>query len=315
MVEVIPGAYLSPDNIGIDAPVQAKLDYGVISNVGDAWVAVDLAQSYSDMVVVATPSYNVSDLPLVSRVRVTAPNQFEVRVQNPGDAAIPANYDLHYMVAEKGIYAGGGAFLEAALIDATTSIPTVAGSAIRSLFSNPTQTRLSLDRSWAMPVPVGALSGRRTVSLEIRQAGCRCTSVAMLRKMLDVTRADEQLAYIVFEAGSYQVGNVVVDADVGSDSIAGIDDAPPYNYSLAANAEAAVLSSAGMDGANGGWPVLHDSTVFPTNQIGLAIDEDQINDSERSHTTEEVAYVGLMAAPDDPLAADPVVTTPRSPAR
>ena len=311
VVEVISGAYLSPDNIGIDAPVQAKLDYGVVNNVGEAWVTVDLAQSYSDMVVVATPNYNVSNLPVVSRVRVTAPNQFEVRVQNPGDATIPANYELHYMVAEKGIYAGGGAFLEAALIDATSV------DSDSSWVGNP----VSYQQSYANPVVVGQIMGDAGTGWSAFWAsdgvvgnppsGLSLYVGRHVAEDANLTRADEQLAYIVFEAGSYQVGNVVVDADVGTDTIAGIGDSPPYNYSLADNAEAAVLSSAGMDGGNGGWPVLHDSTVFPTNQIGLAIDEDQINDSERSHTTEEVAYVGLMAAPDEPLAVDPVVTTPQ----
>src|SRR5262249_17500660 len=58
----------------------------------------------------------------------------------------------------------------------------------------------------------------------------------------------------------------------------------------------AVASMAGMDGANGGWPVLHGTGAVGPNGLQLAIDEDRRFDSERSHTTEQVAYLALDGA-------------------
>jgi hypothetical protein len=46
-----------------------------------------------------------------------------------------------------------------------------------------------------------------------------------------------------------------------------------------------------MDGSDGGWPVLYGSDPVNSSQLKLAFDEDQIADSERAHTTEQVAYV------------------------
>jgi hypothetical protein len=65
-----------------------------------------------------------------------------------------------------------------------------------------------------------------------------------------------------------------------------------YSYSAMANSKTAIASQAGMDGGNGGWAVLYGSDpITPTGgTLNLAIDEDQSNDTERKHTTEQVAY-------------------------
>ena len=46
-----------------------------------------------------------------------------------------------------------------------------------------------------------------------------------------------------------------------------------------------------MDGSNGGWPVLYGASHLGGGRLSVAYDEDQLQDSERSHTTEQVAYV------------------------
>ena len=74
-----------------------------------------------------------------------------------------------------------------------------------------------------------------------------------------------------------------------------------FDYGVSFNSKAAVVSSAGMDGNDGGWAVLYgNDPVSPySSEVNLAIDEDQIRDSERSHTTEQVAYFVI-----DPPEAD-----------
>ena len=48
---------------------------------------------------------------------------------------------------------------------------------------------------------------------------------------------------------------------------------------------------AGVDGNNGGWSYSHGPTVATTTTVYLSVDEDQIGDSERSHTTEQVGAI------------------------
>jgi hypothetical protein len=96
-------------------------------------------------------------------------------------------------------------------------------------------------------------------------------------------------------------------AALGGDSIRGVDNSPSYNYSYSAmpNSKAAVVTMAAMDGGNGGWAFLYgNDPITPTgNTLKLAIDEDQANDTERKHTTEQVAY--LIIDPPTEVATEP----------
>jgi hypothetical protein len=61
-------------------------------------------------------------------------------------------------------------------------------------------------------------------------------------------------------------------------------------------ANRAVASMAGMKGGDGGWPVLYGSGAVGPNGLQLAIDEDNLLDTERSHTNEQVAFLALDGA-------------------
>ena len=83
-------------------------------------------------------------------------------------------------------------------------------------------------------------------------------------------------------------------AAVGADTVRGPDNTSSgytYTFTSLANANTAIVSVAGMDGGNGGWPVMYGSGPLTTTSLTTVFDEDQDNDSERAHTTEQVAYI------------------------
>jgi hypothetical protein len=105
---------------------------------------------------------------------------------------------------------------------------------------------------------------------------------------------------------------------VGTDTIRGVDNGT-YRYSnvTPSGAATAVLSTAGMDGGDGGWAALMGSTPLPANGgwIDLSVDEDQIRDTERKHTTEQVAYFVIGEATGEGEAstqAAPLISVHRS---
>jgi len=113
------------------------------------------------------------------------------------------------------------------------------------------------------------------------------------------TRAAEMLGYVVIEAGSGSIQGTEYAAGLGSDIIRGVGNTSTgYTYGLSglSQASSAVLSAAAMDGGDGGWPVLYGGNPFTSSQLVLAFDEDQAGDSERSHTTEQVAYLAFGAS-------------------
>jgi len=84
-------------------------------------------------------------------------------------------------------------------------------------------------------------------------------------------------------------------AGIGGDNVRGIGNNPPYFYPVAglSASTTAVTSLAGMDGANGGWAVLYGEIPVLADGIDLAVDEDQVQDTERNHTTEQIGYIVL----------------------
>ena len=48
---------------------------------------------------------------------------------------------------------------------------------------------------------------------------------------------------------------------------------------------------AAMDGNDGGWAILRTASPLTTTSIRLSVDEDQLIDTERAHTTEQVGYI------------------------
>ena len=108
-------------------------------------------------------------------------------------------------------------------------------------------------------------------------------------------RANETVGYIVIEAGNGTINGVAYAAGVGADTVRGVSNVPAYNYGISGLSAplTAVVSAAAMDGGNGGWPILYGPNPVTPNNLALAFDEGQTLDTERSHTTEQVAYIVL----------------------
>ena len=272
-----------------------NLSHGVV-NVGSAWETVNLTKTYTSIVVVATPNYDSGDAPGVVRIQNAAGNSFQIRVDAAGATAV-GTMDVHYVVMEEGVYDEAGYKIEAVKFTSTVTDENNSWSG---------ESR-SYQQAYASPVVVGqvmtyndpawsvfwAAGGSRTSI----PSGSALTVGKHVGEDGDTTRADEMIGYIVIEtnaSGTAQIEGLPYVAAVGGDTIRGMDNSPGYDYSYAAmaNSKTAVGSLAGMDGGDGGWAVLYGTDpITPTGStLRLAIDEDQLGNSERSHTTEQVAY-------------------------
>ncbi|MGD2111318.1 MAG: hypothetical protein PVI86_18220, partial [Phycisphaerae bacterium] len=87
---------------------------------------------------------------------------------------------------------------------------------------------------------------------------------------------------------------------LGADTVQGITNNPPYAYSFnsafGAAPTVAVVSQNAMDGGNGGWAYTYGATQTTSSTLYLAIDEDTLQDSERNHVNEQVAYIVFESA-------------------
>lgn len=272
---------------------------GVLSNIGDSWTTVNLANSYNSMVVVCAVSHPGTEASAVARVRNASGSSFEVRVQNPDGGAL-SNYTVHYMVVEEGVYtqAADGVTMEAVKFTSTVTDRKGSWSAESRSYSNSYSNPVVLgqvmtynDSDWSV---FWASSGSRT-------SPPSSSSLAVGKHVgedTNTSRSDETIGYIVIESGSGSIEGIGYSAGLGADQVKGFDDSPSYDYNLSGltAASSAVVSAAAMDGNDGGWPSLYGSTPLTASTLGLVFEEDQISNSERKHTTEQVAYMVFGSA-------------------
>ena len=282
----------------------------------DQWTTVELGYEYGDeMVVVCSPNYDLSAPgPAIARVRNARGSSFEVGLGRPwygtfGGEDFSAN--VYCMVVRQGVYtvAEDSVKMEAVKITNFTSSDHIGSwSGQRQFYQN----------SYTNPVVVGQVVSPDTGNPPSYCPALMCepdwsvfwsrgTAVTNppSRSTLYVGRHTgedpngrpaETLVYVVVERGSSTiggVGGVKYVAGLGADTVRGMQNRPPFTYSLSGLATplAAIVSQAGMDATDGGWPVLYGPTAVTATQLRLAIDEDWYLHSERNHTTEQVSYI------------------------
>jgi hypothetical protein len=105
------------------------------------------------------------------------------------------------------------------------------------------------------------------------------------------------VGYIVIERGHAVSGDIEIETARGLDIVTGYTQSSVvYNFQQAFSTKpaVAVLSQVAMDGGNGSWAV--SATILSVDSRIVVVDEDQIGDQERDHTTEEVDYIVFSAA-------------------
>ncbi|MEM7116777.1 MAG: G8 domain-containing protein [Chloroflexota bacterium] len=299
-----------------------QLDYGAVWDVeNSSWTRVELSRSYRSMVVVASAHYFEESVPLAVRVRNAAGNSFEVMVARLDGSNEPIDFpvDVYYLVVEEGVYTSAS---HGITMEAVTYLSTHTDHK-----GNWVGEPRAYQNKYAQPVVVGQVMSANDTAPSLFWARGSSARKAPSSSHLHVgkhvgedstLRANETVGYVVFEAGTASVDGMHVGAALGADIVRGIPNGAPYSYMLGSDVEilGAVVSSAAIDGNDGGWPILYGEVPFE-NGLQLAINEDQYRDSERKHTTEQVAYVvftdeavtNLVSSPSGDNLYLPIVTT------
>jgi hypothetical protein len=283
--------------------------------VGTSWVIVTLPYIYESPVVVASPQYDLTGQPVVARIRNVSDNSFELRVQNPSGLGPYTGVPVHIMVVEEGKYSFETHGVKMEAVTFTSSVTDHNSSWVgeertyQMPYTNPVlvgQVMSYNDADWSVFWARGATYDAPPSSSELwvgKHVG----------EDSDITRADETIGYVVFEAGARTADGVEFIAGVGPDIVAGVSDSPPYGYYITGleTTTAAIVSQSGMDGSDGSWPILYGTSAVQQHSLDLAVDEDLLSDPERNHSTEQVSYVvfGTPYAPaDDPYLQRGVVS-------
>ncbi|RME36399.1 MAG: hypothetical protein D6788_11660, partial [Planctomycetota bacterium] len=272
---------------------QPRLESGTVT-VGGSPVTVLLSNTYTSPVVVCTVNYRNNTTPVVTRVSNVTSTSFDVRLQNPSDGPV-ASETVSCLVVEEGVWTINGVKIEAQkyLSTVTDENNSWVGEAqsYGQDYTSPVvvgQVMSENDPLWSVFWCQGNRRNQPPSATTLRTGKTVCEDTI-------VARADETVGFIVFEAGHGTINGVAFEAALGADTIRGVGNAPPYAYDFNTAFTTApavqITTMAGVDGGNGGWAQTHGATPATATQLFLSIDEDQIKDGERRHTTEQVGYI------------------------
>ncbi|MEM9593102.1 MAG: hypothetical protein AAGD06_02495 [Acidobacteriota bacterium] len=269
------------------------------ASVGGTAVTVNLGNTYTSPVVVATIQYVNNTTPVVTRISNVTGSSFDVRLQNPSGGSV-ATDNVSYLVVEEGQWTVDGLTFEAFTFNSTVTDENNSwvgqAQSYGQAYTSPVvigQVMSENDSAWSVfwnqgnvrtnPPSASALTAGKTV--------CEDPTVA---------RANETVGVIVFEAAHGNLGGVEVEAALGADSVRGVTNNPPFAYTFntafASAPTVGLATMAGVDGGNGGWAYTFGTPMATATSFNLVIDEDQVNDPERAHTPEQVGYVVFAGA-------------------
>ena len=302
-----------PDPCDEIVVISPKMEIGKVSGVGDDWRTINLVNTYQSMVVVSSVVLAKNDqLPVVTRITSAVGSSFQIRVQNPSGKPV-GGYNVEFVVAEEGIYteAEDGFKMEARKeLSVETAWP----------FHYEREPRPYL-QPYSHPVVVGQVMTYNDPRWSVfwssrhdeREEPADSTGMSASKQVVQDTiidRLDETIGFLVIEAGNYFLDGLRFEARLGENTVIGTEDSATgsfYELNIGA-ANHAVISNAGMNSGNGGWPVLFGFQPHQGNRLYLAIDEDQIKDEERSHDEEQVAYLAFEIT--HPLSVVSIGATP-----
>ena len=266
----------------------------VASSVG--WTSLGLLAAYDEAVVVTTAHLLPGDGPYVPRVRNDA-GEWQVRLDPMGGAAA-VDVPVAYFAIEAGVYtvAEHGMALEAARY--TSSVTDFAWNfagearAYQQAYADPVvlgQVMSANDPAWSV------FWSRGADELTPPSATTLFTGKHVAEDP-DTVRADELVGYLVAERGAGVLCGVDLYAERTPDFVQGADDAAPFGFGTPLATDAAVASLTAMDGGNGGWAAFYGVDGVTADAVDLVVDEDQLSDAERAHTTEQIALL-LVGGP------------------
>ncbi|MGB0715001.1 MAG: S8 family serine peptidase, partial [Phycisphaerae bacterium] len=254
-----PGQTCNESTDQCETVAGAQLEADVVVANGTTQT-VNLVNSYSSPVVVCSVQYAGNTTPVVPRVSNVTSNSFDLRLQSPSGNAV-ANDSVHFLVVEEGSWDVGGIKIDAWTYESTITAEN----------NNWVAEAQTYGQSFTNPVVLGQVMSENDADWSIfwcrgntRQnppSGSALQTGKNVAEDPNVPRANETIGVIVFEAASSSLGAIDFEAALGADTIRGVGNAPPYNYSFNASFSGtpavAIVTMAAMDGGNGGWAYLY----------------------------------------------------------
>ena len=270
-----------------------------IDSVGATFQTVPLVNTYANAVVVCT--YNlpsIADNEATVRITNVQSDSFDVRVQRFENSSAFTPSDVHCLIADEGVHT----LSDGRVIEARTVLSTVtAGNSAGWATANYTNVTGLVTGGHSSLVILGQVMSFNDSQASVftsnncsnRGTPATLTNICVTKHigMINDTRLNETLGFIITEPGTGSVNGVDYAFARGGNSIAGTGNSPPYSYSVSGDFDTGIATMAAENGGNGGWAVLYGNNPLPSNAIYLAVEEETVaGDTTRRHINEELYY-------------------------
>lgn len=273
-----------------------KMEWGAVT-ADDTFKTVTLQQTYSSPIIVCSPAYT-SGLPRTVRLIDITPNSFKVRVQNPSNETLPET-PVNYLVVEEGEWATPFKIEAKKYQTSTVGQNNDWNYDLRSYGQSYSGNIIVLHQvmSYNDPTWITTYVSKATSKTNPPSSEDSSFRIALNGGEAVDTHETEDVGYIVIQEGYDMLDGIKWDAKQTADTIRGLLNSPPYNTSFdqtfSEPPNVALAFQQEMDGDNGGWALVYSTSK---SQLGLACDEDQVTDSERSHTSEVCGFIVFESA-------------------
>jgi len=273
-----------------------KMEWGTVT-ANDTFKTVALQQIYSSPIVVCSPAYD-SGLPRTVRLTDVSPNSFKIRVQNPSNETLPET-TVHYLVVEEGEWTTPFKIEAKKYQTSTVGQNNNWAYDLRSYGQNYSGNIIFLHQamSYNDPTWITTYVSKADSRTNPPSSGDSSFRIALNGAEAVDTHGAEDVGYIIIQEGYDVLNGIKWNAKQTADTVEGLLNSPPYNTSFdqtfSGPPNVVLAFQQEMDGGNGGWALVYSTS---STQLGLACDEDQVNDSERSHISETCGFIVFETA-------------------
>lgn len=285
-----------------------------IPSVGSAFQTVNFDNIYTTAVPVCT--YNLpsaANPPAVVRIQSIGTTSMQIRLQQPRNSATVTAGPVYCLVAELGVnLLPDGRRIEARTVVATTTHGKFAPLGFGTGSPATMQNVSGLFSGFTNAIGLGQVISYNDANFSVfHQNDCEdrrnpsfqsgfgdgiCITKLIAEDAGVTTRSNETMGIIVIERGTGSYEGIAYEAARGADTIRGTGNGV-VNYTLSGSFEFAVGTLTATDGGDGGWAVFLGGSPVGGTTLGLATEEDTLNDGERNHTTEQVDYFVVRRLP------------------
>ena len=273
-----------------------RMEWGTVTT-DDTFKTVTLQQTYSSPIIVCSPAYD-SGLPRTVRLKDVSPNSFKVRVQNPSNETLPET-PVNYLVVEEGEWTAPFKIEAKKYQTSTVGQNNDWNYDVRSYGQSYSGDIIVLHQVMSCNDPTWITTYVSKANSRTNPPSSEDSSFQIALNGAEAvdTHEAEDIGYIILQEGYDTLNGIKWEAKQTADTIQGLTNSPPYNTALDQTftepPTTALAFQQEMDGNNGGWALVYSTS---STQIGLACDEDQVKDSERSHTAEVCGFIVFESA-------------------